>query len=79
MTDVQRTVGQMVTVIPPRHTDSTVEEITLPMLRRRGSVIKRRKSVREEITDVVEAAAPDQNVLPIIEAVAFLAKEKGWN
>jgi len=65
----------MVRIIPTSAEEPIFEDIKLPYLVRKGTTVKRRKTVREQITDAVNNAAPGTDV---IEAVTNLAKQKGW-
>ncbi len=68
-----------VRILPAQDSEELVDT-PIPLLRKvnRNGAIKRRLTVREQVTAVVNNAAPDIDTGPVIEAVLNMAKEKGW-
>jgi len=65
----------MVRIIPTSTEEPVFEGIKLPNLVYKGTTVKRRKTVRQQITEAVDNAAPGSDP---VEVVSNLVKQKGW-
>lgn len=78
MTDAPRVREAYMVQIVAAPESAGFVDTPIPRLRRAKGYVKLRKTVREEITEIINNAAPDVATGPIIEAVLNVAREKGW-